>query len=182
MKGQRSLVPTLFSPISDSQTLSVIQILAVKDWRENCTKRSFFNIEDNYKCNANEASHTSLLFGRLLNTHNVGNFRTGTFKVRKRRLKLIESCHNRVHGTCSLRYSITFMWKALCLKIEKKYISLTPYFLLKISLAYCKECRAECSPCGGEYCQSIPACCKRRLKGSMLKVNLLFIVKEAWFR
>lgn len=125
MKGQRSLVPTLFSPISDSQTLSVIQILAVKDWRQNCTKRSFFNIEDNYKCNANEASHTSLLFGRLLNTHNVGNFRTGTFKVRKRRLKLIESCHNRVHGTCSLRYSITFMWKALCLKIEKIYMSYT---------------------------------------------------------
>ena len=44
-----------------SQTLSVIQLLAVKDLGQNCTKRGFFNIEDN-KCNANEASHTSLLY------------------------------------------------------------------------------------------------------------------------
>ena len=64
------------------------------------------------------------------------------------------------------------------------YISITPaaYFLSKKGLPYCKECRAECSPSGQVYCQHIPACRKRPLKGSMLKVNLLFIVKKAWFR
>ena len=78
-----------------------------------------------------------------------------------------------------------FHVKSALLKNRKNiYISLTPatYFLSKISLPYCKERRAECSPCGEQCYQRIPACRKRPLKWSALKVNLLFIVKKAWFR
>ena len=69
---------------------------------------------------------------------------------------------------------------------NKKYICIclipATYFLSKKILPYCKEYRAQRSPSGEEYCQRITECRKRRLKGSMLKVNLLFIVKKAWFR
>ena len=84
----------------------------------------------------------------------------------------------------SQRYPITFMWNVLCWKIKKICICLitATYFLSKKSLPYCKECRAQCSSSGKEYCQRITECRKRRLKGSMLKVNLLFIVKKTWFR
>ena len=84
----------------------------------------------------------------------------------------------------SQRYPITFMWNVLCWKIKKICICRIPatYFLSKKSLPYCKECRAQCSSSGKEYCQRITECRKRRLKVSMLKVNLLFIVKKTWFR
>lgn len=50
-------------PLSSYLRLSFVkQLLAVKDWDQNCTKRGLFNIEDNYKCNANKARNTSLLY------------------------------------------------------------------------------------------------------------------------
>ena len=50
-------------PFSSYLRLSFVkQLLAVKDWGQNCTKRGLFNVEDNYKCNVNKASSTFLLY------------------------------------------------------------------------------------------------------------------------
>ena len=96
---------------------------------------------------------------------------------------MIESCHNRITARLTEVSNYIHVERAL-LKNKKICICLIPatYFLSKKSLPYCKECRAQCSSSEEEYCQSITECRKRRLKGSMLKVNLLFIVKSAWFR
>ena len=38
-------------PLSSYLRFSFVkQLLAVKDWGQNCMKRGLFNIEDNYKC------------------------------------------------------------------------------------------------------------------------------------
>ena len=96
---------------------------------------------------------------------------------------MIASCHNRIMARLTEVSNYIHVERAL-LKNKKICICLIPatYFLSKKSLPYCKECRAQCSSSGKEYCQRITECRKRRLKGSMLKVNLLFIVKKTWFR
>ena len=96
---------------------------------------------------------------------------------------MIGSCHNRIMARLTEVSNYIHLERALLKNKKNMYMSYTCHvFLSKKSLPYCKECRAQCSSSGEEYCQRITECRKRRLKGSMLKVNLVFIVKKAWFR